>query len=145
MIQELIKSTAVKDIMTSPVVTVSDADEFHVVQDKFTTYDIRHLPVIDANNRVVGLISQRHLYKIHSPRRLESGEWFYDKDLLDGFILRNVMIKDVYTLKADAKLEELMKIMIQFKYGCVTIVDDIDRPIGIITRDSVINFFLTHA
>lgn len=145
MIQELIKSTTVKAIMTSPVITVKVTDDFHVVQDKFSTYDIRHLPVIDHNDRVIGLISQRHLYKIHSPRRLENGEWFYDKDMLDGFILANVMVKEVYTLKANASLEELMKTMIQFKFGSVPIIDDADRPIGIVTRDNVIKFFLTHA
>lgn len=145
MIQELIKSTSVKEVMASPVITVNDRDDFHVVQEKFEVHGIRHLPVIDANQCLVGVITQRQLYKIHSPRRLENGEWFYDRELLDGFILRNVMIKDVYTLTADAKLKDVMALMLQFKFGCIPIIDDARRPVGIVTRDNIIKFFLSHA
>ncbi len=130
--------------MTTPVMTVNEEEDFHVVQDKFSTYDIRHLPVINHSRQVVGLISQRHLYKIHSPRRLESGEWFYDKDELDAFILKNVMVREPFVLKSTHTLQDAMKAMVQFKLGCIPIVDDIARPVGIITRDSIISFFLKH-
>ncbi len=145
MIKELIKTTSIKAVMASPVITVKDTDEFHVVYDKFTVYDIRHLPVVDSSGSVVGLISQRQLYKTHSPRRLEDGEWFYDKDLLDGFILKNVMIKDPFLFKETASLEEVMKTILEFKTGCIIVIDKLNRPVGIVTRDNVIKFFLTHA
>ena len=131
--------------MASPVITVREEDEFHVVQDKFSVYDIRHLPVINAAGRVVGLISQRHLYKIHSPRRLEDGQSYYDKDALDSFILKNVMVQDPYLLKPNNTLEEAMKAMVQFKFGCIPVVNDYGMPAGIITSDSIIGFFLKHA
>jgi len=57
-----------KDIMVSSVVTVHEGDAFHIVWEKFETHKIRHLPVVNDAGCVVGLISQRHLYKIHSPR-----------------------------------------------------------------------------
>jgi acetoin utilization protein AcuB len=139
MIKELLQATKLKDVMTSPVITVATTDEFHMVQEKLVVYDIRHLPVVDENGRIVGLISQRHLYKIHSPRRLESGEWYYDKDMLDSFILKNVMVKEPFVLGPDNTLEEAT---VQFKFVCIPVVDADRKPVGIITRDTVINFFL---
>ena len=143
MVQELLSSIKLKDVMTSPVITVQDWEDFHVVQDKLETYDIRHLPVVDNSGRLIGMISQRHLYKIHSPRHLENGEWYYDKDMLDSFILKTVMVKDTYVLRPHHTLADAIKDMVQFKIGCIPIVDDSCRPVGIVTRDSILSFILT--
>jgi acetoin utilization protein AcuB len=142
--KDLLRSIQLRDVMNSPVITVHERDDFHVVQDKFATYDIRHLPVIDDFGKVAGMISQRHLYKIHSPRHLENGEWYYDKDMLDSFILKNVMVKDLYLLKPENTLEEAIEYMINFKIGCIPIVDEENRPVGIVTRDTILGFFLKY-
>ncbi len=145
MIQELLHSTKVSAIMVSPVVTIRKSDDLHIVLDKFVTHDIRHLPVINEPGNVVGLISQRHLYKIHSPRRLEDGSWYYDKDMLDTFILKNVMVPDPFLLQAENTLHEAMSAMAQSRFGCIPIVDRYRSPVGIITRSDILRFFLTHA
>ena len=142
MFREKLKEILVKDVMVSPVITILDTDDFHVVQDKFATHGIRHLPVVETHGVLVGLITQRSLYKIHSPRRLEDGSWYYDKDLLDGFILKNVMIKDPITLKANSTLLEAIEAMNQFKLGSIPVVDDLRRPVGMITGGDVLKFFL---
>lgn len=141
MISELMFTTKLECIMASPVITVSEGDDFHVVQDKFAVHDIRHLPVVDNSGRIVGLISQRDLYKIHSPRRLENGEWYYDKDMLDSFILKNVMVKEPYVLTPNNSVKEAMEVMRDFKFGCIPIVDDEHKPVGIVTRETIMNFF----
>jgi CBS domain-containing protein len=145
MIQELLRKTKLKELMAAPAITVNQSDDFHVVQDKFTTHNIRHLPVLDDSGGVIGLITQRQLYKIHSPRKLEDGTWYYDKDMLDGFILKNVMIKEVVLLKPENTLSEALKIVSQSKLGCIPIVDDYRLPLGIVTRSDIFKFFLNHA
>jgi CBS domain-containing protein len=54
-------TTPVAEVMTSPVVPIaSDADPLEAIQlmrDKH----IRHLPVVDAEGKVVGMLSIRHL------------------------------------------------------------------------------------
>ena len=131
--------------MTKPVITVSTEDAFHVVWEKMDVYDIRHLPVVNHLGCLVGLITERNLYKIHSPRKLEDGSWYYDSDLLDGFILTKVMVQAPFTLSPDNTLLDVMKAMTQFKYGCIPIVDKNLIPQGIITRNNIIKFFLNHA
>lgn len=145
MIQELLHSTRLKEIMVAPVVTVRENEELHVVLDKLITHDIRHLPVVNEPGNVVGLISQRHLYKVHSPRKLEDGSWYYDKDVLDTFILKNVMVRDPFLMQAENTLHEAMSAMAQSKFGCIPIVDRYRLPVGIITRSDILKFFLTHA
>jgi len=145
MIQELLKTTKVTAVMSQPVITVQEHDEFHVVWEKMDTHDIRHLPIVNDVGCLVGLITERNLYKIHSPRRLEDGSWYYDSDLLDGFILKKVMVKNPFALKEYSTLEDVMRAVTQFKYGCIPIVDKDLVPVGIVTRNNIIKFFLTHA
>lgn len=144
MLQDLLRSIKIKDMMTAPVITIKEWEDFHIVRDMLEVHDIRHLPVVDDSGRLVGLVSQRHLYRIVSPRRLENGGWYYDKDVLDSFILKKVMVLDPHTLKPENTLEEGMQAMITFKFGCIPIVDGGNRPVGIITRDSVIDFLLKY-
>ncbi len=142
MIQEILSSIKLKDVMTSPVITVQEWEDFHVVQDKLETHDIRHLPVVDNSGRLVGMISQRQMYKICSPHRIGSGEWHYDKDMLDVFILKNVMVQDIYVLKVHNTVADAIKDMVQFQIGCIPIVDDSRKPVGIVTRDGLLEFLL---
>src|SRR5271165_3870738 len=97
-IKQFLQSTKIRDVMISPVITVKETDDFALVQEKIALYDVRHLPVVDETGSVVGLISQRDLYQIHSPRRLEDGSWYYDKEALNQFLLSKIMIPKPFTL-----------------------------------------------
>ncbi len=140
---EFLKKISITEVMASPVITVRETDDFHVVEDKFAVYDIRHLPVIDERGAMVGMITQRDLYKIHSPRKLEDGGWFYDKEQLDNFILSKVMTREIITLKAENTLFDAIDLTVRQKIGCIPIVDGLNKPIGIITRDRILKYFLT--
>ncbi len=140
---DFLKKTKIKDVMASPAITVNENDDFSKVHEKFELYDIRHLPVVRDGGALVGLITQRELFKIHSPRKLEDGRWFYDKDLLNSFILKNVMFKDIFTLKVEDSLYPAVEYMVSHKFGCIPIVDEHGFVKGIITRDDVLKFLLT--
>jgi CBS domain-containing protein len=141
--KQFLLDTKIKEVMASPVITVKDRDDFALVQEKIALYDVRHLPVINDAGCIVGLISQRDLYQIHSPRRLEDGSWYYDKDALNQFLLVKVMLPNPFTLQPDNCLVEAIEAMVRFKFGCIPIVDDYKRPCGILTRDRILKFLIT--
>ncbi len=98
-IKRFLLDTKIREVMVSPVITVKETDDFVLVQEKITLYDVRHLPVVNETGNLVGLITQRDLYQIHSPRRLEDGSWFYDKEALNQFLLSRVMLLNPFHLK----------------------------------------------
>ncbi len=142
MIRQFLKDTKIKEAMSSPAITVNETDDFVLVHEKFYLHGIRHLPVVNEPGSVVGIITQHDLYKIHSPRKLEDGSWYYDKDLLNGFILKNVMLENPFTLKSEQSLFEAVEAMVNFKFGCIPVVDDYRTPQGILTRADVLTFLL---
>jgi CBS domain-containing protein len=56
------KDTAVREIMSSPVVTVAPGDSIHHCMKKVTEHRIRHLPVMDGD-RCIGVLSIGDLVK----------------------------------------------------------------------------------
>lgn len=141
-LKRFLKDTRIRQVMDSPVITVQETDDFALVQEKIALYDIRHLPVVDETGSIIGLITQRDLYQIHSPRRLDDGSWYYDKEALNKFLLKNVMLQKPFTLKANNSLYEAMDAMVLSKFGCVPIVDDYQKPCGILTRDTILKFLV---
>lgn len=142
MFKSVLQTVQAQDVMTKHVITVKVNEDFSAVSEKMSLHDIRHLPVVDDGGHLVGLITQRDLYKIHSPRRLEDGSWFYDKDSLNGFLLSKVMLRDVITVKRETPLVNIVQLMIQRKIGCLLVVDNDNIPQGIVTRDDILGFML---
>src|ERR1039457_1165815 len=139
-IKKYLVETKIQEIMVSPVITVKETDDFALVQEKIALYDVRHLPVVNDAGGIVGLITQRDLYQIHSPRRLEDGSWYYDKAALNQFLLKNVMIPKPFTLKPTNSLYDAIEATVRLKFGCIPIVDDFKNPCGILTRDTILSY-----
>ena len=137
-IRRLLKETKLKAIMRTPVISVKQDEAFSTVADKFHDHNIRHLPVVDEINKLVGLITQRDFFRIHSPRRLMDGGEFYDKASLNQFILKNVMTKDPFTLTPEQSVADAVTAMAEFKYGCIPIVDKYRELQGIVTNTDIL-------
>ena len=119
--------------MTEKIISVQEDAPFHEVADKIQRNKIRHLPVVNKDNKIVGLMTERDLYRIQSPRRLEDGTWYYDPEILDNFILKDVMIANPFTFKPDNTVAEAILKMVHNKYGCIPIADASGKLCGIVT------------
>ena len=149
-LEQMLVNTKLKEIMSSPVVTIHEDEEFSKVEELFTQHGIYYLPVVDSEKKVVGLISQKYLYKMHSPRKIVSeqmeyrpdiiidGDAFYDKETLDSYILRNIMLKDPLVLKGDESVKLAISHMVKRHLGCIPIVDGEQSIIGMVINEDII-------
>jgi CBS domain-containing protein len=127
-----------KDVMVTDPYVLNVDDHFSMVEEYFHLYNIRHLPVVDKDGILKGIISQRDLYRVRSPRRTIDGEDVYDKQELNGFILKNVMTKDPFALHPNDTLDQAIDAMVTQKYGCIPIVSDENKLLGIVTQIDVL-------
>lgn len=137
-VRVLLNKVLLKEIMTSPPIFVREDAPFSDVAEKIENKRIRHVPIVDKDNKLVGLMSQRDLYKIAPPHKLEDGEWFYDKEMLNAVILRAVMTKNPFALKPDNTVGQAVTAMVEHKYGCIPIVDDKRTLLGIVTQIDIL-------
>ncbi|MCM8775293.1 MAG: CBS domain-containing protein [Candidatus Omnitrophica bacterium] len=135
----MFRNVRLREIMASPAVTVNIQDSFKKVEEKFRMKGIRHLPVLDDAGRIVGLVTQRDLFRIAPPHPTEDG-YVFDTTFLNGFILKYVMTRDPMTLGPDDSLAKAVEIMARNKYGCIPIVDSEKKILGIVTETDVLKF-----
>ena len=138
-LRDIINTTLIKDFMIMPPIILKYNEKFSKVEAILREKQIKHLPILDENGRLGGLITLSDLYRTCSPRKnVEDGTFVYDHAQLDGFILKNVMTKDPFALKPDNTLKEALEVMVRGGFGCIPIVDDDRRIVGIITQTDMI-------
>ena len=137
-IQVLLNKVKLKEIMVENVITLEVNEPFSLVEEKFRQFGIRHLPIVDDKKKLVGIITQRDLYRTVSPRKDEEGNMIYDKDVLDNYILKHIMTKNPFTLTAENSVAEALLAMVDKKYGVVPIVDKNNFLCGIVTQIDIL-------
>jgi len=137
------RNLELKEIMSTKVVSISETAPFSEVEEKIREYHIRHLPIVDAKEKLVGLISQRDFFKIATIHKTPEGE-VYDKDTLDRFILKDVMATERTPLRPTDKISDAIKVMVDLKYGAIPIVDDENKLVGIVSEIDILRYVAKH-
>ena len=87
--------------------------------------NIRHLPVVDEEKKLVGLITQRSLARA-LPSDVSSFSRFEISYVLARIKVRDVMAKDVITIDEDTAIEEAARVMADEKIGCLPVMRERD-------------------
>jgi CBS-domain-containing membrane protein len=131
----------VRDIMHTSVVTLHSSDKLNVAEDIMTMGRLRHLPVVDGYNRVVGIVTQRDLYKaaISSVLGFDRDK---EQEWLGKVSVADVMTKEVVTVAAEAGVSETVDKLLTMKVGCLPVVDAEGKLTGMITETDCLRCFL---
>ncbi len=137
----MVGARSVADLMKKEVVTLVANDTLNVADDVMGLARIRHMPVVDEDGLVVGLISQRDLFRGALARALGYGE-FAQQKLLGILHVEDVMSSDVLTISPTAALIDAAKIMTDRKIGCLVVVEE-ERLAGILTEGDFVRLVLS--
>ena len=100
----------IRDWMTTDVITATPETSMLKVSKMMKEYDIRRVPVVDAQNKVVGIVSDRDV-KDASPSKattLDMHELYY---LLSEIKVRDIMTPDPVTVEVRDTVERVALLM----------------------------------
>jgi len=118
--------------MTSDVVTLGPNEKLVVADDVMRLGRIRHLPIVDDDGRLAGIVSQRDLFHSGLMKALGYGS-HAQQNVLDMLAVKEAMRDDVVTTAPTTPLVDAAKLMIERKIGCLVVVDG-DKIAGILTE-----------
>jgi CBS domain-containing protein len=130
----------VREVMSPDVTTLKTNDRLTIADDVMKLGRIRHLPVVDDDGTVVGILSQRDLFRGALARSLGYGEHAQQK-LLGIIAVKEVMTNDPATIGPDEDLSEAARRLYEQKIGCLLVEED-DKLIGIITEGDFVRLHL---
>jgi acetoin utilization protein AcuB len=125
----------VKDRMTPNPICGNLEMPVTEVQELMREKKFRHLPILDENENLVGLITQRSLLSA-LPSDVSGFSRFEISYLLAKIKAKDVMTSDVITIDEDLAIEEAARIMADKKIGCLPVCTG-EKMVGIITDNDL--------
>lgn len=138
--QEQRKSIKVGDRMAEHPVTVKPSESIHDAIDKMKKGHFRHLPVVDEQGRLLGMLSDRDIRLIRPSLALVSHE---DAALkLWSTAVRQAAVFDPVTIYPDASLEQAAELMLRWEIGGLPVVNKFGALVGIMTYTDLLREFV---
>ncbi len=126
-----------KDIMSTDVEIVGRNDTLLTVEELMINKKVRHILVLE-NGQVIGIISQRDLFKASMSSTMGIGEKAH-KAYLRSVLAKEIMTYPVITTSPTASLKEVVDLMLQKGIGCVPVLEG-TRLVGIITKTDLLRY-----
>lgn len=119
-----------QDIMTKNPSCVTPETSLRDAARIMKEQDVGLVPVVErkGSKRVVGLITDRDM----AIRVVAEGRE------VEGCVVRDVMSRDVMTLRADTVVDEVMRVMGEEQVRRIPIVDERDELVGIVAQADVV-------
>lgn len=119
-----------QDIMTKNPSCVTPETSLRDAARLMKEQDVGLVPVVErkGSKRVVGLITDRDM----AMRVVAEGRE------VEGCVVRDVMSRDITTLRADTVVDEVMRVMGEEQVRRIPIVDERDELVGIVAQADVV-------
>jgi acetoin utilization protein AcuB len=126
-------STTVGSVMSKNVITIKASDSLLAATRTIKEKGFKHLPVVDGNGTLVGVVTDRDLKRASASdaTTLEVHELLY---LLDKLKIEQIMTRKPVTVTKDESVQGAAKMMADRKIGCLPVVES-GKVTGIITKD----------
>ncbi len=124
-------SLMIKDLMTTPVVSVEMDDTLAVVKEIFDHTRFHHLVVVEGG-KLYGLLSDRDLFKALSPGVGTLAESNQDRAAL-GRRAHQIMSRRPIVIGMDQDLRDALQLFDDHHLSCLPVVDANQNLVGILT------------
>ena len=118
-----------QDIMSKDVIFLYAEDDIHKALDKFKQVNLMSLPVVNADNELVGTLA---LYEVV--------EWFKKStDIHSSWqhLVKQIMNLQVVTVQAQQPIQDLIPYFVERSFNYIPVVDG-QKIVGIISRADMI-------
>lgn len=108
---------------------VDSMDQYETLEDakrKFREKRYRHIPILDNNKQLVGILSDRDILRVIAD------------DIPLASILKGYMVTKVLTAEPDTTIREVASVMLNQKIGCLPILTSSLELAGIVTRSDIL-------
>ena len=128
----------IRELMNREVVIIGPSESCLDAVVRMQRARIRHLPVVNRDGQLVGVITDRDLrHHLFSPRLFEAlGSTAVDV-LLDKVRVAEIMSTQVVTVEADASVGEAADTMRKRRVGSLPVVEN-GRTVGIVTEVDIL-------
>lgn len=129
--------------MTSKVITIDKNESLFTARELMRKNNIRHLPVVDGENRPVGIVTDRDLrsampYRIY--RNPETAQ--AESERIAKLKVSDIMTEDPMTIPLTYTLQDALLLIQEKRFGAFPVVDDKGKLVGMISVRDLLRAFI---
>jgi len=129
----------VSTIMTPQPMCVHPDDPIAKIDELFRTHRIHHVPVIDEEKHVVGIISKSDfLYLLRGFTENETDR-FRREAMLRAFKAWEIMHGEVETIREETPIKNAVSLLSQNRYRCLPVLNVQEELVGIVPTHDIID------
>ena len=121
----------VRDVMSRKLFTVEPDTILKDLERHMQTFRIGHLPVVDGE-KLVGLVTHNDL--LHASSSFLSDQADQRNALIHTVPVSRIMQRELITVGPDDSLTDVARIIWEARVGCVLVVENENKLIGIVTE-----------
>lgn len=128
-----------RDLMTSPVYTLSSDSTLNDAWTVMTQKNLRHIPVTSLDGTLVGMVSERDLL-VHAPELIVGLPLSQNEHLK----LAEIMTTRVISATVTTDIRDIARIMLDERIHAVPILNGSRHPIGIVSSRDLLRGVANH-
>lgn len=133
----------VKEWMTTDPISVTSNNTLPEVHELMKSKGVRRLPVVDAQDRVIGIITLGDIRGAEASPATSLSVWELNY-LLNKLKVKNFMTADPIVATSDMTIGDAATLMLVNKIGGLPVVDENHKLIGIITESDIFELVVLH-
>jgi CBS domain-containing protein len=131
-----VRTAEVRDLMTEHVFTLQPNDDLEALYDLMDTHHVRHVPVVDRDGDLVGLVTQRDLARSVLGAQ-DVLPLSMQQEILRRRRVREIMATEVETVEPDEDLRTAAGMLLENKIGCLPVVEG-EHLVGILAESDFV-------
>ena len=128
--------------MTRDVITVDEEATIFDAQELLAENKIRHLPIIDRDRRLVGIVTDRDIRSALPYSSLLEHCDETEKERIARFKVKDIMTKDPISISPTYTIQDALLLIQNSKVGALPVVDDNHKLTGIISVRDLLRAFI---
>lgn len=126
----------VSTAMSKSVVVANQSHKFSAVIELFSKYGMHHLPIVDADGKIIGILSSNDLMKLFLDPKYK-GLSLNSEEADKAISIADIMTPDPVTISPTGTIKDAAKIFTEKRFLALPVVDN-GQIVGILSAKDLL-------
>jgi CBS domain-containing protein len=132
----MLENSTVREWMSSPALVIRPEASIGSAHEVMKTRKIRRLAVVDEHNRLIGIVTIGDIREAKPSDATTLSIWEINY-LYEQYTVEKIMSHDVITIKADDRVVNAAKLMLEHKVSGLPVINNEGVLVGMITESDI--------
>jgi len=128
--------------MTRKVITVAPEQSVFEAQELMAHHSIRHLPVIDANQKLIGIVTDRDIRSAVPFNFIKDSCTTEQREQICSLAVKDIMTREPISISPTSTIQDALLMIQTSKVGALPVVDEAGKLSGILSVRDLLRAFI---